>query len=223
MAQLNEAYAVLSSPEKRRNYDGLREQFGDDATGRFRQTHTYEDILRESDIEKIFQEIAGNFGIRGFNELFKSGRMRGGGFFMFGSFGPGFSFASRRPHLGSPPHRGKLKHPVGGGFLREMGKTILNNVVDHISLKKIDTDRDIHDTIVLSPSHAEQGGPYAYFHKLQNKKFIVKIPKNIREGRKIRLKGLGREDSLTGEKGDLYLNISIKNNLISRLKKRLLK
>ncbi len=209
MTQLNEAYAVLSNPEKRQNYDGLRERFGDDAAGRFRQTHTYEDILRESDIEKIFQEIADNFGIRGFNELFKSGRMRGGGFFMFGSFGP---------------HRGKLKRTAGGNFLQGVGKTLLNNLFTH-ALKGVEMDRgrDIHDTIILSPSHAKKGGPYAYFHRIQDKKFIVKIPKNVQEGRKIRLKGLGREDSITGEKGDLYLTISIKNSLISRLKTYLIK
>ena len=208
MAQLNEAYAVLSNPEKRQNYDQLRERFGDDAAGRFRQNHTYEDILRESDIEKIFQEISDNFGLRGFQELFKSGKMRGGGFFMFGTFG-------------SAPH-GRPKATGGGGFLKGIGRTLLNNVIAN-ALNTPDQGKDMHDTIFLSEKHAQKGGPYAYYHTKQDKKLIVKIPKNIQEGRKIRLKGLGNKDVITGENGDLYLTVSIKTNLLSKLKNRLLK
>jgi curved DNA-binding protein len=209
MAQLNEAYAVLSNPEKRQNYDQLREQFGDDATGRFRQRNNYNDILKESDIEKIFQEIADNFGIRGFNELFKSGKTHGGGFFMFGTFGH---------------HRGNHPRASSKSFLQGFGKTLLNNVLSH-ALKAPDMDGSIdsHDTIALSASHAKKGGPYAYYHKKQDRKLIVKIPENIQEGRKIRLKGLGKEDPVTGNKGDLYLSISIKNNFISKVKNFLLK
>ena len=207
MAQLNEAYAVLSNPEKRQNYDQLRERFGDDATGRFRQTHTYEDILRESDIEKIFQEISDNFGLRGFQDIFKSGKIHGGGVFMFGTFG--------FPH-------GRGKATGGGGFLKGIGRTLLNNVIAN-ALNPPDMGKDIHETIFLSEQHAQKGGPYAYYHNRQGKKLIVKIPENIQEGRKIRLKGLGKTDAITGETGDLYLTVSIKKSLLSKIKKKLLK
>ncbi|SMC80958.1 curved DNA-binding protein [Desulfocicer vacuolatum DSM 3385] len=205
MARLNEAYAVLSNPEKRAHYDQLCKQFGDGATGQFRQNNNYNDILQESDIEKIFQEIADNFGIRGFNEIFKSGSTHGGGFFMFGTFGH---------------NRGN--HPRGSGrnILQGVGKTLLKNVFSQ-ALKAPDLDKSLncYDTIALSQSHAEKGGPYAYYHKAQDRKLIVKVPENIQEGRKIRLKGLGKEDPVSGEKGDLYLTVSINNNLISKVKK----
>ena len=212
MTQLNEAYAVLSNPEKRKHYDQLREQFGEGATGQFRQRNNYNDILQESDIEKIFQEIADNFGIRGFNELFKSGKTHGGGFFMFGTFGH---------------HRGNRPRGSNKNILQEIGKTLLNNVLSQ-TLKAPDIEESInslnsYDTITLSESHVKKGGPYAYYHKKQDRKLIVKIPENIQEGRKIRLKGLGKEDPVSGEKGDLYLTISIKKNLISKVKKFLLK
>jgi len=216
MTQLNEAYAVLSNPEKRQHYDQLREQFGDGATGQFRQKNNYNDILQDSDIEKIFQEIADNFGIRGFNELFKSGRTPGGGFFVFGSFGRGH-------HRGNRP-RGSSKN-----ILQGFGKTLLNNVLSQAlkapDMEAPDMDKNLnsYDTITLSESHVKKGGPYAYYHKKQDRKLIVKIPENIQEGRKIRLKGLGKEDPVSGEKGDHYLTISIKNNLISKVKKFLLK
>lgn len=207
MAQLNEAYAVLSNPEKRQNYDQLRERFGDDAAGKFRQAHTYEDILRESDIEKIFQEISDSFGLRGFQELFKSGKMHGGGIFMFGTFG--------FPH-------GRAKGTGGGGFLKEIGRTLLNNVLTN-ALNAPAMGKDIHETIFLSEQHAQKGGPYAYYHSKQDKKLIVTIPGNIQDGRKIRLKGLGKKDAVTGETGDLYLTVSIKKSLLSKLKNHLLK
>lgn len=211
MTQLNEAYAVLSNPEKRRNYDDLRNRFGDDAAGRFRQHHSYEDILKESDIEKIFQEIADNFGFRGFNEIFKSGNLQGGGFFMFGTFGTG-----RMKGKG-----GRLGH-TGKNLLQGAARTLLKNVLTQ-AINAPETGRDLFDTIALSPSHALKGGPYAYFHKQKEKKLIVKIPANIQEGRKIRLKGQGKEDPVTGEKGDLFLTVTIKTTLFSKLKKKLIK
>lgn len=223
MTQLNEAYAVLSNPEKRQHYDQLRQQFGEGATSQFRQSNNYNDIMQDSDIEKIFQEIADSFGIRGFHELFKSGKTHGGGFFMFGTFGP------QGGHHGAHHHRGNRLRGSGESLFQKVGKTLLNHVLSQTleapdmnkSLK--DRSLDSFDTITLSESHAEKGGPYAYYHEREDRKLIVKIPENIQEGRKIRLKGLGNEDPVSGEKGDLFLTVSIKNDLISKVKKFLLK
>ena len=55
--ELNEAYAVLSDPEKRKQYD----QFG--AEG-FRQRYTQEDIFRGFDFEDIFSSLFGGRGRR---------------------------------------------------------------------------------------------------------------------------------------------------------------
>jgi len=55
--ELNEAYAVLSDPEKRKQYD----QFG--AEG-FRQRYTQEDIFRGFDFEDIFSSLFGGKGRR---------------------------------------------------------------------------------------------------------------------------------------------------------------
>nr|MBF0223224.1 DnaJ domain-containing protein [Desulfobulbaceae bacterium] len=53
--EANEAYAVLSDPEKKKQYD----TFGSD---RFQQRYSQEDIFRGSDIGSILREFGVNFG-----------------------------------------------------------------------------------------------------------------------------------------------------------------
>ena len=44
------------------------------------------------------------------------------------------------------------------------------------------------------------------------KKINVKIPKNIKDGSKLRLHGEGNQGKFGGQNGDLYINVKIKNN-----------
>ena len=115
MKGLNEAYAVLSNPAKKREYDALRDRFGSSAYTHFRNTYSDQDIFSGSDINHIFEEMARAFGFRGFNEIFKEYYGQGSQQFEFkkpGFFARGFVFggpfkAGSQPG-GQFPFRGNL-------------------------------------------------------------------------------------------------------------------
>ena len=71
MKRVNEAYAVLSNPAKRKEYDVLRQQFGSAAYSQFRQNYSEQDIFSGSDINQIFEQMARASDLRGVEEIFK--------------------------------------------------------------------------------------------------------------------------------------------------------
>ena len=107
MKAINEAYAVLSNPEKRRQYDAMYQRYGEGANERFRQSFSEQDIFNGSDIQHIFEEMARSFGLRGFDEIFKDFYGQGYRSFEFrrpGVFGKGFIFgANPRKSLRDTP------------------------------------------------------------------------------------------------------------------------
>jgi curved DNA-binding protein len=69
--KISEAYAVLSNPEKRKQY----ESFGSD---QFRQRYSQEEIFRNFDLNEILRDLG--FGGAGGNERVFRGAGRGGGY-----------------------------------------------------------------------------------------------------------------------------------------------
>ncbi len=215
MKSVNEAYAVLSNPEKRKEYEALKRQYGSSAYHHFRNNYSEKDIFSGSDIFHIFDEMTKAFGFRNPDEIFKEFYGRGYQSFEFkrpGFFAKGYFFFGGFPGGQKPA---QMELPLKG----TLGK-LTGYVMGQITGSRIPvTGSHINETITLTPDEAEKGGPYAWFFKNQSKKLVVKIPPGIREGQKIRLTGLGEKGKGGGKPGDLYLQVKIKKPLLKKMKK----
>ncbi|MFC1859515.1 DnaJ domain-containing protein [Thermodesulfobacteriota bacterium] len=213
MKWINEAYAVLSNPDKRREYDAMRQQFGSSAYNHFRNSYTQKDIFRDSDIHTVFEEMAKSFGFRNFDDIFrefygptyrtfefKKPGFSARGFFYFSGFG---GSRPRVPQIPLPGTLGRLSRYV---FEKISGAELPEN------------GADIHDIIDLHPSLAHQGGPYAYHLRRKAKKLVVNIPPGVKDGQKIRLAGAGEDGKGGARSGDLYLQVRIKRTLMQKIK-----
>lgn len=173
--KINEAYAVLSNDEKRKQYDA----FG--AEG-FSQRFTQDDIFRGFDFNTIFKEfgMGNNFESSFFSDLFGGGAKRGrraSSSFDFGDIFGGQGGFSR----GGRP---RSTQPQGQAAETEIAISLTDVVMGARKRISLDTGRGV-ETLDLT------------------------IPIGIEEGQKLRLKGKGPMNPMSGQHSDLYVKVKI--------------
>ena len=127
-----------------------------------------------------------------------------------GVFGRGFVFVRSGRHTGGEA----IKFPLGGNFGR-LTKYVLRKIS---GIEWPERGKDWEETIILDPIRAWMGGEIKYPHHRRSRELIVKIPPRIREGQRIRLKGMGANGKGGGAPGDLYLKVRFKKSIIQDIK-----
>ncbi|MBW2648905.1 MAG: J domain-containing protein [Deltaproteobacteria bacterium] len=214
MKSINEAYAVLSNPKKRQDYDLMKDRYGSSAYSQFRQDYTDEDIFRGSDINRIFEELARSFGLRGFDAIFRESYGNGYSTFQFrtnGMNGSGYVFTDNAGNGGQ--NTIQFPHMEGG-----LGKVIRFAFKKISGMELPEKGRDIADTVRLSPQKAHEGGQHEHTQWWRGKKVRINVPAGVTDGQKIRLVGMGEEGRGGAEAGDLYLKVHIKKPILQEIK-----
>ena len=99
------------------------------------------------------------------------------------------------------------------------------NFLQKQAAKKLGLDlpergKDLCDVIGIANKQALAGGevPYVYRKQGNDRNLLITVPPRIREGQKIKLKGLGGDGRRGGEAGDLYLKVRIHTTFLDKIK-----
>jgi DnaJ-class molecular chaperone len=234
--EINEAYAVLSDPEKKQQYD----TFGSSG---FHQQYSQEDIFRGFDFGNAYKDMGGGAGGGGADDIFS--RLFGGAFRSGGGGRGGFRQGPQR----GADHEMELTvtfRDAAQGAEKQIA--FLRNGQREELKVKIPAGVDNGSKIRISGKGAqgEGGGPagdlFLIINVLPDPVFIrdggdlfverslpfsaaclgisldvptlegdkrIKVPAGIQPGTKIRLKGCGIKSLGSNAKGDLYVKIGV--------------
>ena len=190
--EISEAYGVIGDAEKRVEYDRFRRTGFDGASGGF--GYSQQDIFRSAFTNaRMNEELRRMFaqgGLR-FDEDFLNRVFFGGG---AGAPTGGAASASYQPDWLTRQFL-RLAKWLGGLALKSLLRPP----------PALDRSRDLR----VTAAEARDGGEKTVTvnRDEHRKKLAVKVPAGIRDGAKIRLRGMGASEG--GRRGDLYLKVRI--------------
>jgi DnaJ-class molecular chaperone len=234
MKEINEAYAVLSNPVKRNEYDTLRQRYGAFARDQFRQTYTDQDLFRDSDIGQIFEELSKIFGFSRPEDIFSRNNFYGPGYRTFefkGNGGSSRGFFFYKPmrdtyQKGIKAYTDQTRHTAEGRqtlltiFMGKAASLLQKIVAKKLGLELPENGRDLYDVIQITIEEASVGDKVRYLYDKRGnpRNLLITLPRGIRCGQRIKLKGLGEEGKHGGKPGDLYLKVKIHTPFLERIK-----
>ncbi len=160
--------------------------------------------------------MARNFGFRGFEDIFQ--QAYGQGFRTFEFKRAGFSgkgFIIYGAGFGDKSSRTPVTEPVIPGILGKAFGFLLKKT---FGLQGQPEDKDLQDVISIDLRQAELGGKVLYTERMSGRALAITIPAGIKEGQKIRLKGMGLNGEERSSPGDLYLKVEIRKPLLQKLR-----
>lgn len=221
---INEAYVVLSDKDKRFQYDQARKSgmagaaYGSPSGFQYSQQDIFRDAFNNQasvdDLNRMFAQAGLRFDEDFLKRVFNTDNV----VIRFYSYPSGATGGYSNGHSASPDStQVSTQEYKPNWFERWAARTTMK--LSAFVLKQMFGIKvvppapalDVVEEFELTAEEAKNGGEKLYRKKkgLKTRKLMVKIPTDIQNGMKIRLKGLGLKKG--DQRGDLYLQVRIRS------------